>query len=128
MTPTAAVTEIAETGSRTDQDRESVLLDRVPGGLFRGSPWVVASTVGIGAAALVVLGRFEPLSATPAGFLGFAATFGFFSTPGADMFAPLGISHPLVATLAALVLGGLFGLLSSIVGAALTRTSVPEVS
>lgn len=48
--------------------------------------------------------------------------------PGADMFAPLGISHPLVATLAALVLGGLFGLLSSIVGAALTRTSVPEVS
>ncbi|WP_394254270.1 hypothetical protein [Pseudoclavibacter helvolus] len=54
MTPTAAVTEVAETGSRTNQDRESALLDRVPGGLF--------------------------------------------------------------------------GLLSSIVGAALTRTSVPEVS
>jgi hypothetical protein len=85
-----------------------------------GAVWSVAVSVGVGAAILVVLGAVPLLSSTPAGFLGFAATFGVFSSGTVAVTAPFSISHPVVLIVGALLLGALFGILSEKIGGLLT--------
>jgi hypothetical protein len=85
-----------------------------------GATWSIAVSVGVGAAILVVLGAVPLLASTPAGFLGFAATFGVFSSGAVAVTAPLSTDHPVVLIVGALLLGAVFGILSEKIGGLLT--------
>ncbi|SEB09269.1 DUF1097 domain-containing protein [Leifsonia sp. 21MFCrub1.1] len=94
-----------------------------------GNVWVLTISVGVGAAILVASSRIALLAATPAGFLGFAATFGFF-TAGAKLAAPFGFDYPLVLLTVAFVAGAVFGIASEKAGALLAsrKTSARATS
>jgi len=93
-----------------------------------GSAWMVRGFLVIGATlAVLVLGSaWEPLSVVPAGVYGYAATFAFlFQTPDArteERLLHLGRYNPLLAVAIAMVLGAVFGLISSRTAAALSKS------
>ena len=85
-----------------------------------GSAWSVAVAVGIGAAVLVAVSAVKGLEFTPAGFLGFASTFGVLAAGTGGAFDPLSFTHPVVQVVIALIIGALFGSASGLFSAALT--------
>ena len=88
------------------------------------TPWVVAGCVVFGAGILVVVTVKDSLLAfTPAGFFGFATLVGTIEATGTSITAPVNLSHPVVLTLGAIVLGTVFGLASEWLNGALTRKS-----
>jgi hypothetical protein len=92
-----------------------------------GGAWVVAGFAVIAAAILVALGAIPLLSATPAAFLGFAATFGFFLGSPIQVTAPFSLGHPAVLVAGALVMGAIFGIVSEkLIGALATKAPAVE--
>lgn len=96
---------------------------------FGGSAWSVAVAVGVGAAILVALSAVKVFAFTPAGFLGFASTFGVLAAGHGGAFDPVSFTHPIVQVVIALILGVLFGLASGVLSTALTAKSpVPALT
>lgn len=91
--------------------------------LFGGSTWSVAVAVGIGAAILVALSAVKGFEFTPAGFLGFASTFGVLAAGGGGIGDPVSFTHPVVQVVVALIIGAVFGIASGLLSAALTAKS-----
>jgi hypothetical protein len=96
---------------------------------FGGSAWSVAVAVGIGAAILVALSAVKGLEFTPAGFLGFASTFGVLAAGGGGVLDSVSFTHPVVQVVVALLIGAFFGMTSGLLSAALTaKPAVPSAT
>lgn len=83
-------------------------------------PLIVALCVGIGSAAMVQASKVPLLSITPGIVFGFASTVGTTAVMGKPI-DTLGIANPALIAATAMILGGLFGYLSELLGNALTR-------
>lgn len=86
------------------------------------SPLSAAIMVGVGSAGMVQASRLKILNILPAIVWGFASTVGTSVATGKDITTP-GIHNPALVAAAALVLGGIFGFVSEVVGEALKGKS-----
>lgn len=85
--------------------------------------WIAAILVGIGSAAMVQAAKVPFLSVLPAIVFGFASTVGTTAVMGTPI-TTVGIGNPALTAAAALLIGGVFGLVSERLGDMLT--TVPE--
>jgi hypothetical protein len=97
-------------------------------GAFGGSTWAVAGCVVVGAGILVFVTTDGLLSFTPAGFFGFASLVGTIDATRSTITDPVGLSHPVVLVLGAILLGTAFGWASEALGTALTKKDVPAAA
>ena len=88
-----------------------------------GTPLAVAVLVGIGSAAMVQASKATLLAILPAIVWGFASTVGTTVATGKPI-TTAGFDNPALIAATALVVGGLFGWVSEIVGEALTSKSL----
>ena len=86
------------------------------------SPLAVAILVGIGSAAMVQAAKLEILNILPAVVWGFASTVGTSAVTGKPI-TTVGLDNPALVAAAALVIGGLFGYASELLGDALHSAS-----
>lgn len=91
--------------------------------LSSGTPVIAGVSVGIGSAAMVQSSRMPKLSAIPAIVWGFASTVAVTQVTG-DPITLASVSNPALVTLAAMILGAVFGYLSESLGEALTANNV----
>lgn len=84
-----------------------------------GSPLAAAVCVGIGSAAMVQASKATLLAILPAVVWGFASTVGTTVATGKPITTP-GLDNPALVAATALVVGGLFGYISELLGEALT--------
>jgi hypothetical protein len=82
------------------------------------SPLSVAIAVGLGSAAMVQASKLHILNILPAVVWGFASTVGS-SAVTATPITTLGLDNPAVVAATALIIGGLFGYVSEVLGNAL---------
>jgi hypothetical protein len=88
-----------------------------------GEPIIAAILVGAGSAAMVQASKATLLSILPAVVWGFASTVGTTIATGKPI-TTMGIHNPAIVAATALVVGGLFGYVSELLGEALTEKSV----
>ena len=88
--------------------------------LTSGTPVAAAILVGIGSAAMVQASKATLLSILPAIVWGFASTVGTTVATGKPI-TTLGLDNPALMAATALVVGGLFGYVSELLGEALTE-------
>lgn len=84
------------------------------------TPIIAALLVGIGSAAMVQASKFTLLSVLPAIVWGFASTVGTMVATGKPI-TTVGIDNPAIVAATALIIGGMFGYLSELLGEALTK-------
>jgi hypothetical protein len=84
------------------------------------APVVVAVMVGLGSAAMVQASKFKLLSILPAIVWGFASLVSTAVATGKPL-TTTGLTNPALVAGAALILGGVFGFVSEILGEMLTR-------
>jgi hypothetical protein len=84
------------------------------------APVVVAVMVGLGSAAMVQVSKFKLLNILPAIVWGFASLVSTAVATGKPL-TTTGLTNPALVAGAALILGGLFGFVSEILGEMLTR-------
>ncbi|WP_394790628.1 DUF1097 domain-containing protein [Rhodoferax sp.] len=89
-------------------------------GFSSGSPLAAAVCVGIGSAAMVQASKATLLAILPAVVWGFASTVGTTVATGKPI-TTLGLDNPALVAATALVVGGLFGYISELLGEALTE-------
>lgn len=82
------------------------------------TPIVIAILVGIGSAAMVQASKVKLLNILPAIVWGFASTVGTTAATGKAI-TTIGLGNPALVAATALIVGGLFGYISEIVGEAL---------
>jgi len=82
-------------------------------------PVSAAIWVGIGSAAMIVASVIPLLSYPPAIVFGFASTVGTVAATGHDILTP-GIGNPALIAAAAMVVGGIFGVVSELFADAMT--------
>lgn len=87
------------------------------------SPLSAAILVGIGSAIMVQASRLQILSILPAIVWGFASTVGTTVATGKDITTP-GLHNPALVAATALVVGGIFGFVSEVLGNALKSKSI----
>lgn len=92
------------------------------------TPIVIAILVGIGSAAMVQASKVKLLNILPAIVWGFASTVGTTAATGKAI-TTIGLDNPALVAATALLVGGLFGYISEIVGEALCakRTKLSNV-
>lgn len=92
------------------------------------TPIVIAILVGIGSAAMVQASKVKLLNILPAIVWGFASTVGTTAATGKAI-TTIGLDNPALVAATALIVGGLFGYISEIVGEALCakRTKLSNV-
>jgi uncharacterized protein DUF1097 len=88
-----------------------------------GAPIVVAILVGVGSAAMVQASKVTLLSILPAIVWGFASTVGTTVATGKPI-TTMSIENPAIVAATALIVGGLFGFVSELLGETLTEKSV----
>lgn len=88
--------------------------------LTSGAPIAAAILVGLGSAAMVQASKATLLSILPAIVWGFASTVGTTVATGKPITTP-GLDNPALVAATALVVGGLFGYVSELLGEALTE-------
>jgi hypothetical protein len=81
---------------------------------------LTAIVVGIGSGLMVAVSRVPLLAAIPAIVWGFASTVGTVAVTGRDISYTASIGNPVLVVATALVLGGVFGIASERLAAALT--------
>ena len=87
---------------------------------FTGThPVITSILVGIGSAAMVQFSKLKLLNVLPAIVWGFASTVGTTAVTGIPI-TEVGINNPALIAASALVIGGLFGFVSELLGKALT--------
>jgi hypothetical protein len=91
------------------------------------TPVVAAICVGIGSAAMVQASKLKLLNVLPAVVWGFASTVGTTVATGKAI-TTAGIHNPALVAAAALITGALFGIVSEVVGDALTRKPEPQLN
>jgi hypothetical protein len=84
------------------------------------TPLAAAVCVGLGSAAMVQVSKLKILSVLPAVVWGFASTVGTSIATGKPITTP-GIANPALVAAAALVTGAVFGIVSEMLGDALTQ-------
>jgi hypothetical protein len=90
-----------------------------------GSPIAAAICVGVGSAAMVQASKLKLLNILPAVVWGFASTVGTSVATGQSITVS-GIHNPALVAAAALITGALFGIVSEVLGEALTRKPEPQ--
>ena len=94
---------------------------------FTGThPVITSILVGIGSAAMVQFSKLKLLNVLPAIVWGFASTVGTTAVTGIPI-TEVGINNPALIAASALVIGGLFGFVSELLGKALTSNQYQEV-
>jgi hypothetical protein len=91
-----------------------------------GTPLLISILVGVGSAAMVQASKLGLLNVLPAIVWGFASTVGTTVATGNPIGTP-GLANPALIAATALVLGGLFGRVSELLGNWLTADA-PELS
>jgi hypothetical protein len=91
------------------------------------TPAVAAICVGVGSAAMVQASKLKLLNVLPAVVWGFASTVGTTVATGKAI-TTTGIHNPALVAAAALITGALFGIVSEVVGDALTRKPEPQLN
>jgi hypothetical protein len=84
------------------------------------TPIIAALLVGIGSAAMVQASKFTLLSVLPAIVWGFASTVGTMVATGKPI-TTVGVDNPAIVAAIALIIGGMFGYVSELLGEALTK-------
>lgn len=84
------------------------------------TPIIAALLVGIGSAAMVQASKFTLLSVLPAIVWGFASTVGTMVATGKPI-TTVGVDNPAIVAAIALIIGGMFGYASELLGEALTK-------
>jgi hypothetical protein len=84
------------------------------------TPIIAALLVGIGSAAMVQASKFTLLSVLPAIVWGFASTVGTMVATDKPI-TTVGIDNPAIVAATALIIGGMFGYVSELLGEALTK-------
>lgn len=84
------------------------------------TPIIAALLVGIGSAAMVQASKFTLLSVLPAIVWGFASTVGTMVATGKPI-TTVGLDNPAIVAAIALIIGGMFGYVSELLGEALTK-------
>jgi len=85
------------------------------------TPLLLGILLVVGAGLLVLISYVELFSATPAAVLGFAATVGVVFATGTSVTDPISLTHPMIATAIAVVVGTVFGFVSEKVAGLLTK-------
>jgi hypothetical protein len=91
------------------------------------TPAIAAICVGVGSAAMVQASKLKLLSVLPAVVWGFASTVGTTVATGRAI-TTSGIHNPALVAAAALITGALFGIVSEVLGDALTRKPEPQLN
>jgi len=91
------------------------------------TPAIAAICVGIGSAAMVQASKLKLLNVLPAVVWGFASTVGTTVATG-HAITTVGIHNPALVAAAALITGALFGIVSEVLGDALTRKPEPQLN
>lgn len=91
------------------------------------TPIVAAICVGVGSAAMVQASKLKLLNVLPAVVWGFASTVGTTVATGRAI-TTAGIHNPALVAAAALITGALFGIVSEVLGDALTRKPEPQLN
>jgi Protein of unknown function (DUF1097) len=89
------------------------------------TPLAAAICVGIGSAAMVQASKLKLLNVLPAVVWGFASTVGTTVATGKAI-TTVGIQNPALVAAAALVTGALFGIVSEVLGEALSHKHKPQ--
>lgn len=90
------------------------------------APLMVALIVGIGSAAMVQASKIKILSALPAVVWGFASTVGTTVATGVPI-TTSGFNNPALVAAVALVIGGVFGIVSEVFGNALNSDTETNI-
>ena len=91
------------------------------------TPAIAAICVGVGSAAMVQASKVKLLNVLPAVVWGFASTGGTTVATGRAITTP-GIHNPALVAAAALITGALFGIVSEVLGDALTHKPEPQLN
>jgi hypothetical protein len=91
------------------------------------TPIIAAICVGVGSAAMVQASKLKLLNVLPAVVWGFASTVGTTVATGKAI-TTAGIHNPALVAAAALVTGALFGIVSEVLGDALTHKPEPQLN
>jgi hypothetical protein len=91
------------------------------------TPAIAAICVGVGSAAMVQASKVKLLNVLPAVVWGFASTVGTTVATGRAITTP-GIHNPALVAAAALITGALFGIVSEVLGDALTHKPEPQLN
>ena len=91
------------------------------------TPVIAAICVGVGSAAMVQASKIKLLNVLPAVVWGFASTVGTTVATG-QAITTAGIHNPALVAAAALITGALFGIVSEVLGNALTRKPEPQLN
>lgn len=94
-------------------------------GVLSEHPFIVALCVGVGSAAMVQASKVPLLSITPGIVFGFASTVGTTAVTGQPI-DTIDVANPALIAATAMILGGLFGYLSELIGNALTGSVAIE--
>jgi hypothetical protein len=87
-------------------------------------PFIAAICVGVGSAAMVQASKVPLLSITPGIVFGFASTVGTTAVIG-NPIDTAGLGNPALIAASAMVIGGIFGFISEVIGDLLTKESQP---